>query len=64
MKQNRAGMAIRPHAPVYVGPGVVDPAWVSFHRAEARRNLQSCQGCHPQKSDCSNFACHSGLRGR
>ena len=30
----------------------------------ARRNLQSCQGCHPQKGDCTNFACHPNLKGR
>lgn len=62
--KNRSGMAIRPHSPTFVGPGQPDPAWISFHRAEARRNLQTCQSCHPQKSDCSNFACHPGLGGR
>jgi hypothetical protein len=62
-EQNRA-MGIKPHRPTYVAPSVPDPAWVSFHRAEARRNLQSCQACHPSKSDCSNFACHPGLGGR
>ncbi len=24
--------------------------------------MQPCQGCHPQKGDCSNFACHPNLR--
>jgi hypothetical protein len=61
--QNRAGMAIKPHAPYFSG-GAPDPNWVATHRADARRNLQSCQGCHPNKSDCSNFACHPSLGGR
>jgi len=56
--------SVRPHAPVYASPGVLDPTWVSSHRAEARRNLRSCQACHPNKADCSNFACHSSLGGR
>ncbi len=64
IKNNRNQMNIRPHSPTFVGPGVPDPAWASFHAADARRNLQTCQGCHPQKSDCSNFACHPGLKGR
>jgi len=68
LKQNRAGgraaMSIKPHSPTFAAPGVPDPSWVSFHKSEARRNLRSCQGCHPQKSDCSNFACHPGLGGR
>ena len=60
----RSSVTIKPHAPVYTSPGVLDPAWTSFHRAEARRNLSSCQSCHPSKSSCSNFACHPGLGGR
>ena len=55
---------VRPHSPVYASPGVLDPAWVASHRSDARRDLQSCQTCHPQKTDCSNFACHPGLGGR
>lgn len=62
--QNRSGMSLRPHKPVFTSPGVPDPTWVSFHRTEARRDLRSCQGCHPRKSDCSNTACHSSLGGR
>jgi hypothetical protein len=61
---NRASMAIKPHAPTFAAPGVPDPAWVSFHKGEARRNLMTCEGCHPSKQDCSNFACHPGLGGR
>lgn len=64
IQKNRTRMSIKPHRPVYVSPGVPEPSWVSNHSAEARRNLQSCQGCHPQKSDCTNFACHPNLRGR
>jgi hypothetical protein len=63
-QQAGAPFDVRPHAPVYVSPGVLSPSWVAFHSGEARRNLQSCQSCHPQKSDCSNFACHPGLGGR
>lgn len=68
LQQNRAGgraaMSIKPHAPTFTAPGVPDPSWVTFHRGEARKNLRSCQGCHPAKSDCSNFACHPGLQGK
>ena len=63
-QRNGPGMDIRPHAPVYAAPGVPDPAWVQFHASDARRNLQTCQGCHPNKTDCSNFQCHPGLGGR
>jgi hypothetical protein len=62
--RNRAGMSIKPHKPIFASPGVPDPAWVSDHRTDARRNLQSCQGCHPQKGDCTNFLCHPNLGGR
>ena len=62
--KNRNRMNIKPHGPTFVSPGVPDPAWVSDHSAYARRNLQSCQGCHPQKGDCTNFACHPNLQGR
>jgi hypothetical protein len=60
----RAALQIKPHKPVFSAPGVPDPSWVAFHRSEAKRNLQSCQSCHPAKADCTNFACHPGLRGR
>jgi len=62
-KQTRVTMRIKPHKPTYTG-GVPDASWVTTHRAEARRNLQSCQACHPQKQDCSSFACHPSLGGR
>lgn len=67
---NRAAMSIkgfngRPtHIPVFDAPGVLNPGWVAFHQREARRNLKSCEGCHPQKGDCTNFLCHPGLGGR
>ena len=64
IQQNRAGMNIKNHRPVFDAPSVLNQGWVSFHRGEARRNLQSCQGCHPQKGDCTNFLCHPNLRGR
>jgi hypothetical protein len=64
LRQSRFPLAMRPHSPTFVAPGVPDPVWVSQHKAEARRSLQTCQGCHPQKSDCSNVACHAGLGGR
>ncbi len=62
--QAGAPFNVRPHKPVYASPGVLEPSWVTSHSAEARRNLQSCQSCHPRKSDCSNYACHPGLGGR
>jgi len=62
--QNRAFMTLQAHKPVFLSPGVLDPTWISFHQTEAKRNLKSCQGCHPQKTDCSNFSCHPGLGGR
>lgn len=55
---------VKPHGPVWVSNGVPEPSWVATHRSEARRNLRSCEACHPRKSDCSNFACHPGLGGR
>jgi hypothetical protein len=64
IQQDRGQMTIQPHRPTFVSPGVPDPAWVSDHSASARRSLQNCQGCHPQKGDCSNFACHPNLKGR
>ncbi len=64
IRKNRSRMSIKEHRPVFVGPGVPDPQWSAQHAADARRNLQSCQGCHPQKGDCTNFACHPNLRGR
>ena len=36
----------------------------SLPPGEAKRNLQSCQACHPQKADCTNFLCHPNLGGR
>jgi hypothetical protein len=56
--------AVRRHGPTYTAGGVPDPSWVAAHRAQARRDLKSCEACHPSKADCSNFACHPGLRGR
>lgn len=64
IQNNRNRMSIKPHRPIFISGGVPDPGWVSDHSADARRNLQSCQGCHPQKSDCTNFACHPNLGGR
>lgn len=64
IQQNRAGMSVKPHRTIYISAGVPDPGWVSSHSADARRNLQSCQGCHPQKADCTNFLCHPNLKGR
>ncbi|HUJ25535.1 MAG TPA: hypothetical protein VLW85_05935 [Myxococcales bacterium] len=64
LENDRKNMDIRPHGPTYIGPGVPDPSWVQFHASDARRNLATCQGCHPNKADCSNFQCHPGLGGR
>jgi hypothetical protein len=70
IQRNRAGMRFKgfngraDHIPVFDSPGVLNAGWVSFHSGEARRNLQSCQSCHPQKADCTNFLCHPNLGGR
>jgi hypothetical protein len=70
IQRNRGGMSFKrfgaqpTHIPVFDSPGVLNAGWVSFHQREARRNLQSCQGCHPQKGDCTNFLCHPNLKGR
>jgi len=70
IQRNRSRMSIKrfdaqsDHVPVFDSPGVLNASWVSFHSGEAKRNLQSCQSCHPQKSDCTNFLCHPNLRGR
>ena len=70
IQRNRAGMSIKPfdsratHIPVFDSPGVLNAGWTAFHSGEARRSLQSCQGCHPQKADCTNFLCHPNLKGR
>jgi len=62
LDRDRAGMSIKKHAPNSVANP--DPAWIAFHKADAKRNLQSCQTCHPRKSDCSIADCHPGLGGR
>lgn len=70
IQKNRSRMSIKRfdaqsnHVPVFDSPGVLNANWVSFHSGEAKRNLQSCQACHPQKGDCTNFLCHPNLRGR
>jgi hypothetical protein len=58
-KTNRSGMRVKNHS----GPGnryflTVNspPADVAAHAAEARRNLQSCEGCHPDAVACQQ--CH------
>jgi len=62
--RQRPGFTVKEHAARFTSPGVPDPAWVAVHKVDARRNLESCQACHPSKQNCSNFACHPGLRGR
>jgi hypothetical protein len=70
IQRNRAGMSFKRfdaqsnHIPVFDSPGVLNAGWVAFHSGEAKRNLQSCQACHPQKADCTNFLCHPNLGGR
>ncbi|MFT3912861.1 MAG: hypothetical protein QM704_01890 [Anaeromyxobacteraceae bacterium] len=63
-KTSGRAFAVKTHKPIYVAPGVPDPSWVDTHRADARRNLQSCAACHPSKDSCSSFACHPGLAGK
>ena len=60
--QNKGGMRIKSHSAVgntqrYFLTRASSAADISAHAAEARRNLQSCQGCHPDAVVCSQ--CHN-----
>lgn len=54
----KGSLRIRSHNPLgTVGQQYVAPNWKSDHGDEARRNLQSCQTCHPDGDVC--IQCHS-----
>jgi hypothetical protein len=60
-KSNRGTMRIKNHDPARANKyfAVLDPspANLAAHATEARRSLQSCEGCHPDAIVCSQ--CHS-----
>jgi hypothetical protein len=53
-KQQSNTMNIKSHVKTFVGQDFI---WNSEHSREARRNLQSCQSCHPEGDVC--LQCHS-----
>lgn len=55
---NKSTMRIKSHQP---SGGAQSYIWNAEHAAEARRNLQSCQSCHPEGSVC--MPCHSAKSG-
>jgi cytochrome c553 len=54
----RGNMKIKSHLP---NGGGNNSVWNSEHPIEARRNLQSCQTCHPDGDVC--ISCHSAKNG-
>ena len=59
---NRGAMQIKGHTAIgntqrYFLIRTSPPSDVAIHAAEARRNLQSCEGCHPDAVVCAQ--CHS-----
>jgi len=52
--REKGNMRIRSHRKA--GPSNQTYNWNSDHAAEARRNLQSCESCHPDADVC--VACH------
>ena len=60
--QNKGSMRIKSHSAAgntqrYFLNSASSAADISAHAADARRNLQSCQGCHPDAAVCSQ--CHN-----
>jgi len=60
-KSNRGAMQVKNHTAVgntqrYFITLDPSPANLAAHAADARRNLQSCEGCHPDAQACSR--CH------
>lgn len=53
----RGSFRIRSHLPNGAGQSYV---WTSEHSREAKRNLQTCQSCHPDGDVC--LRCHGGSR--
>ena len=55
--RNKGGMKIKSHSPSGTTQNYL---WTTNHSTEARRNLQSCESCHPDADVC--VTCHrSGL---
>jgi membrane protease subunit (stomatin/prohibitin family) len=59
---NKGSMSIKSHTAVgttqrYFLTRTSPPADIALHASEARRNLQSCEGCHPDAVVCSQ--CHN-----
>ncbi|GFO60572.1 cytochrome c [Geomonas silvestris] len=55
----RGSFRIRSHLPSGTGQ-LYSGVWSSEHSREARRNLQTCQSCHPDGDVC--LRCHGGNR--
>lgn len=54
----KGSLKIKSHNPQGQGQSYSVTNWKSEHATEARRNLQSCQTCHPEGDVC--LTCHSG----
>jgi len=54
----KGSLRIKSHLPSGSGQSFI---WSSEHSTEARRNLQSCQTCHPEGDVC--LRCHSAKSG-
>ena len=59
-KQKKSGMTIRSHRKTSTGQSYIT-LYPADHAAEARRNLASCQACHPDGDQC--MPCHSARSG-
>lgn len=59
----RGSMRIKSHLPTGTTSGGLTQSymWTNEHATEARRNLQSCQSCHPEGDVC--LRCHSSKGG-
>jgi hypothetical protein len=60
--QNKGSMVIKNHSATgntqqYFLNGASSAAQIAAHAADARKNLQSCQGCHPDATECKG--CHN-----
>ena len=56
--QNKGSMKIKSHRKA--GTTQIYDDWNTDHAAEARRNLQSCESCHPEADVC--VRCHASGR--
>ncbi len=60
-KLRKNALTVKGHEKTATGQHYVDANNPSAHAAEARRNLASCQGCHPDGDVC--LTCHSAKAG-